>query len=97
LIGTVLATPYNLDYDLMLLAPAIAFRAADGIARGFAPYEKTLLALLWLMPLVARTVAQAALIPLAVPLMLVAFVFLLHRAIAETDAPQARGVLRAAP
>ncbi len=44
LIGTVLATPYVLDYDLMLLAPAIAFIAADGVARGFAPWEKTLLA-----------------------------------------------------
>ena len=28
LIGTLLATPYSLDYDLMLLAPAIAFLAA---------------------------------------------------------------------
>ena len=26
----------------MLLAPAIAFLAADGLARGFAPWEKTI-------------------------------------------------------
>ena len=39
-IGTVLATPYSLDYDLMLLAPAIAFLAADGMQRGFAPWRK---------------------------------------------------------
>jgi hypothetical protein len=84
LIGTVLATPYVLDYDLMLLAPAIAFLAANGIRRGFAPWEKTVLAALWLLPLVARSVAQAALIPLAVPLMLLAFIFLLRRAMAET-------------
>ena len=32
-----LATPYSLDYDLMVLAPAIAYLAADGLARGFAP------------------------------------------------------------
>ena len=57
LIGTMLATPYSLDYDLMLLAPAIAFLAADGIERGFAPYEKTVLAALWLVPLIARSVA----------------------------------------
>ncbi len=66
LIGTVLATPYVLDYDLMLLAPAIAFLAADGASRGFSPYEKTALAALWLVPLVARNVAQLTLIPLAV-------------------------------
>jgi alpha-1,2-mannosyltransferase len=83
LIGTVLATPYVLDYDLMLLAPAIAFLAADGASRGFARYEKTALAALWLVPLVARGVAQVTLIPLAVPVMLFTFALLLHRAMTE--------------
>jgi alpha-1,2-mannosyltransferase len=85
-IATVLATPYVLDYDLMLLAPAIAFLTADGMRRGFGPYEKTMLAALWLMPLVARSIAQALLIPLGVPVLLAAFAFLLHRAMTETDA-----------
>ncbi len=35
LIGTLLATPFCLDYDLMLLAPAIAFLALDGLRDGF--------------------------------------------------------------
>lgn len=83
LIGTVLATPYVLDYDLMLLAPAIAFLAADGASRGFSPYEKTALAALWLVPLVARTVALTTLIPLAVPVMFFTFALLLHRAMTE--------------
>ena len=30
-IAAILATPYSLDYDLMVLAPAIAFLAADGL------------------------------------------------------------------
>jgi alpha-1,2-mannosyltransferase len=94
LVGTLLATPYSLDYDLMLLAPAIALLAADGMTRGFAPWEKTLLAALWIVPLVARSVAQATLIPLAVPALLLAFVFLLRCAV---DAPQRHGVLRPAP
>ena len=34
-IAVILGTPYSLDYDLMVLAPAIAFLAADGLARGF--------------------------------------------------------------
>ena len=83
LIGTLLATPYSLDYDLMLLAPAIAYLAADGMQRGFAPWHKTILAGLWIVPLVARSVPQATLIPLAVPVMFAAFGFLLRRAINE--------------
>jgi alpha-1,2-mannosyltransferase len=80
LIGSALATPYSLDYDLMLLAPAIAYLALDGLARGFAPWEKTTLAALWMVPLVARSVPQATLIPLAVPILLLAFALLLRRA-----------------
>jgi alpha-1,2-mannosyltransferase len=79
-LGAILATPYTFDYDMMLLAPAIAFFAADGLARGFGPWEKTALAALWLAPLLARTVAQATLIPLGVPAMLAAFVVLWRRA-----------------
>src|SRR5579875_2224866 len=86
LIGTVLATPYVLDYDLVLLAPAIAFLAAHGAAHGFRPFEKTMLALLWLVPLVARTVAHSTLIPLAVPAMAATFALLLHRAISPLAA-----------
>jgi hypothetical protein len=77
-IGSLLATPFCLDYDLMLLAPAIAFLAANGLAHGFAPYEKTLLAILWIVPLIARSVAGATSIPLAVPVMLLALLFLLR-------------------
>lgn len=61
----VLATPYSLDYDLMVVAPAIAFLAMHGLRRGFAPYEITMLAALWLAPLVTRTVAHVTLVPLA--------------------------------
>jgi alpha-1,2-mannosyltransferase len=96
-IGSVLATPYSLDYDLMLLAPAIAYLAGDGWARGFAPWEKTILAALWMVPLIARSVPQATLIPLAVPIMLLAFAVLLRRAMRETGTAQASGVLRRVP
>src|SRR4029079_75587 len=83
-IGTILATPYSLDYDLMLLAPAIAFLAADGMQRGFLPWQKSLLAALWLVPILTRPVAEATLIPLAVPAMLMAFAWLLRRAMTQT-------------
>jgi len=79
-LATILATPYSLDYDLMVLAPAIAFLTVAGLARGFAPYEKTALAFLWIAPLIARGFAEVTLIPLGVIAMLVMFALVLHRA-----------------
>jgi alpha-1,2-mannosyltransferase len=79
-LAAILATPYSLDYDMMVLAPAIAFLAVHGLAHGFAPYEKTALALLWITPLIARGVAQIAFVPLGVIAMLAVFALVLHRA-----------------
>jgi alpha-1,2-mannosyltransferase len=78
-LATILATPFTFDYDMMVLAPAIAFLAADGLTRGFGPWEKTALATLWLMPLAARSFAQMTMIPLGVPTMLTLFILLLRR------------------
>ncbi len=80
LVGAVLATPYSLDYDMMVLAPAIALMATEGHARGFRPYEKSALALMWFAPLVARGLAQATLIPLGVLAMAAVFALILWRA-----------------
>jgi hypothetical protein len=71
--AAVLATPYSLDYDLMILAPALALLTAQGLKQGFAPWRASLLALLWLVPIAARGIAQISLIPLGVILMLAAF------------------------
>ena len=79
-LAAILATPYSLDYDLMVLAPAIAFLTFAGLARGFAPYEKTALAFLWIAPLIARGFAEVTLIPLGVIAMLVLLLLVLHRA-----------------
>jgi alpha-1,2-mannosyltransferase len=88
IIGCLLATPYSLDYDLMLLAPAIACLVADGFRRGFGHYEKTTLAALWIVPLIARSVPQTTLVPLAVPIMLFSFGLLLCRAMDDVGAPK---------
>jgi alpha-1,2-mannosyltransferase len=79
-LAAVLATPYSLDYDLMVLAPAIAFLTVDGLARGFAPHEKTALAFLWMVPLIARGFGQITLIPLGVIAMLMMLALVLHKA-----------------
>jgi alpha-1,2-mannosyltransferase len=80
IIASILATPYSLDYDFVALAPAIAFLAANGAVRGFAPWEKTALAFMWLMPLAARALAEATLVPLGVPAMVLVLVLVLKRA-----------------
>jgi alpha-1,2-mannosyltransferase len=86
-LAAILATPYSLDYDLMVLAPAIAFLAVGGLARGFTPYEKSALAFLWIAPLIARGFAQVTLIPLGVIAMLVMLALVLRRAKGMTTAP----------
>jgi len=88
-LAAILATPYTFDYDMMVLAPAIAFVAVDGLARGFGPWEKTALAALWLAPLVARSVAHVTLIPLGVPIMLAIFILLLRRSTIQLAFPMA--------
>jgi hypothetical protein len=85
-----LATPFSLDYDMMVLAPAIAFLALHGLAHGFGRYGKTALAALWMVPLVARPVAGATFIPLGVPAMLAAFMLALRDAAAVAVAPASR-------
>ncbi|HML14809.1 MAG TPA: glycosyltransferase family 87 protein [Xanthobacteraceae bacterium] len=79
-LGVLLGTPFSFDYDLMVLAPAIAFLAIHGGANGFGPYGKTALAALWMVPLLARPVAGALLIPLAVPAMLTVYALVLRDA-----------------
>lgn len=50
LTASLLATPFGLNYDLFVLAPAIAFVAAFGLRAGFPPYAKTILAIVYLSP-----------------------------------------------
>jgi hypothetical protein len=62
--AALLSTPYLLDYDLVPLGMAIAFLVADGRERGFLPYEKTLLAFVWIVPLFGRALMSLTTVPL---------------------------------
>jgi hypothetical protein len=86
-IATVLATPYSLDYDMIVLAPAIASVTAHGLTYGFRPYEKSALAFLWIVPMFARSIAAATMIPLGVFAMVVTYVLLLRRTKSEQLQP----------
>jgi alpha-1,2-mannosyltransferase len=91
IIASVLSTPYALDYDMMALAPAIAFLAVDGLQRGFSAWQKTALAALWMVPIVARSVAGCAFLPIGVWAMIVALVLFVRGApVAQPLAAQSR-------
>lgn len=85
--GALLATPYCLDYDMAILAVAIAFTAAHGVEHGFAPFEKSLLALVWITPLLARATMMVTGLPLGVLVMGLFFGFLAHRALKPAFQP----------
>jgi alpha-1,2-mannosyltransferase len=78
--GSMLATPYLLDYDLMIAAPAIAFLAALGLTKGFAPYEKSALAFVWIAPLLTRTLAEQTYLPLGLLAIILLFGIVMRRA-----------------
>jgi hypothetical protein len=71
----------------MALAPAIAFLALHGLQNGFSVGEKTALAVLWMVPGVARGIADYTLLPVGVWAM-VAVLFIVVRSIAEPALPR---------
>lgn len=79
-VASLLVTPYAVDYDLVILGPALAALVAVFIERGFPPFAKTLLAFAWLMPLVARTLARIALVPLGLLTLLALLALILFAA-----------------
>ncbi|MEW6596757.1 MAG: glycosyltransferase family 87 protein [Pseudomonadota bacterium] len=78
--GTLLATPFLLDYDLMLLALPLAFLYREGRATGFRPWEKTAMLAAFIAPEVVRSLAREAHLPLT-PLIVAALLALIARRI----------------
>jgi len=77
--ATTLASPHLLDYDLVLLAPALAFLVAAISNDGMHDYETSLLAFIWLAPLFARTAAGLTGVPLGLLASLCLFALILRR------------------
>jgi hypothetical protein len=69
--GTALVVPVLYDYDLVVLAIPMAILAADGIRAGWMPGLRTLLVIVWLMPMIGSSLARYAHLPL-MPLVLLA-------------------------
>ena len=76
-VATLLLTPYLLDYDLVILALPLALLSRQNLAQNALPYEKTMLAILWLSPLVVRSLGALGL-PL-MPILLACLLILCFR------------------
>jgi hypothetical protein len=79
-LGSLLATPYVLDYDFVVLAVAIAFFARYGLRHGFRDFEISLLAAAWIVPLLSRSIAGVAYVPLGLLVELALFALVVRRA-----------------
>jgi Glycosyltransferase family 87 len=94
-LASLLATPYVLDYDFVVLAVAIAFFARHGLTYGFRDFEISLLAAAWLVPLLSRSIAGVSYIPLGLLVELAFYALILRRA-ALDRASHAPGAARVA-
>jgi len=94
--AALLATPFLLDYDLMLLAIPMCWMTAEGLRRGFLPFEKAALAAVFLLPLISRSVAGTLGAPLA-PFLIAALMGLVMRRADEPVVDDAVFCAAAAP
>lgn len=79
IVAALLASPFLLDYDLVILAAPLAWMLREGVRRGFLPWEKPTLAAAFALPAVSRTLASGAHLPLAPAVLAALFVLILRR------------------
>jgi alpha-1,2-mannosyltransferase len=78
-LGSLMVSPYVLQYDLMLLALPIGWLAMEGFEKGFLPCEKAVLLVAWLLPRVSLPVSHNASIPIAPVVIVVLMTMILLR------------------
>jgi len=82
--GTLIATPYILDYDLTLMAIPMAWVLSQAVRTGFHRWEKGVLLAAYVLPLVSRMLAMKFFIPIA-PLVLIALLAITVRRALSVD------------
>jgi len=87
--GTLLVTPFLLDYDLTLLAIPLVWLFSEARRTGFLPWEKVTILAAFSLPLVSRLVAAGMGIPLGPPVLLAVFLAVLRRGMCEVTQPAA--------
>jgi hypothetical protein len=78
--ATPLSTAFIFDYDLMVLAPAIAWLARKGITDTALPYERSIVVAAFLAPFVSRVVGMHTHLLLA-PIFIAALLLVIVRRI----------------
>jgi hypothetical protein len=78
--AALLMSPFLLDYDLVLLAVPLAWAAREGARTGFLPWEKLVLMIGFLLPLLSRLFATGLGIPPAPLALLAVFGVVIRRA-----------------
>jgi len=91
LLATLLATPFVLDYDLMFLAPVIAWLLAAGLRSGPLPWERIALAGACLDPLIARIFGESTNIAIT-PVITIVLLSLVVRRVVALQVDYAQGV-----
>ena len=77
--GTLLVSPYMLDYDMMLLAVPMAWLVRRGLADGFLDWERIAVLVAFALPGVARPIGMAIGVPVAPFVMLLFFAIVVRR------------------
>ena len=75
-----LITPFVLDYDLLVVAAPLAWMMHGALRTGFEPWEKSVLAAGFALPLVSRQLAGFASLPLGPAVLLAVFAVVVARA-----------------
>ena len=101
IVAALLASPFLLDYDLIILAAPLAWMLREGVRGGFLSWEKSLLLVAFVLPAVSRTLAADAHLPLTPFVLAALFVAILRRggavAAGAGVAPQSVGAWASAP
>jgi len=79
--AVILSTPYVLDYDFVVLGLGIAWLWLDGEEEGFLPWDRTLMALVWVAPLAARQIAHFTYLPVGLATVAIMLAIPLRRSI----------------
>jgi hypothetical protein len=79
IVAALLFTPYLLDYDLVVLAIPLAWMLRQGARTGFLDWEKTVMAAAFVLPVISRSLATVARVPIAPLIIAALFAVLLRR------------------
>lgn len=83
-VAALLASPFLLDYDLVILAAPLAWMLSEGARNGFRDWEKTTLAAAFVLPAVSRMLATQVHLPLAPVVLAALFLLIVRRGVSLT-------------